>query len=185
MLFQIVCNKTSIRNSLPYENNFHKTSIKQIPKYVYLYPKPWGKWQWLSWMSFWVSWIPGPSIKVKEMLLAEVAQEGQSPLVSFGWLFAFQKNTTWDRQIFFYQSWWNADWNAVGSYFKAHFEQKHFSLFFRKLMQDVNGLIFLGQEPLASQQVPCSFLTGSLFVSYRFQLEHTLCQRLCEWHVIV
>ena len=112
-------------------------------------------------------------------------RKARVPLCPLDGYLRSKRNTTWDRQIFFYQSWWNADWNAVGSYFKAHFEQKHFSLFFRKLMQDVNGLIFLGQEPLASQQVPCSFLTGSLFVSYRFQLEHTLCQRLCEWHVIV
>ena len=125
--FQIVRNKTSIRNSLPYENNFHKTSINKFQNMCICTPNLAPNDNDSVGWAF-ESWNPGPSIKVKEMLLAEVAQEGQLRLVSFGWLFVFEKKNLRPTE-FFYQSWWN----AVDLCFMHIPFKRSFSLFLRKL----------------------------------------------------
>ena len=156
--FQTLCNKTSIRNSLPYENNFHKTSIKQIPKYVYLYPKPWGKWEWFSWMSFWVlkSW----TIDQGQRNAPRRGGTGRpaSPCPLDGYLCSIKN--TWDHQNLLPEL--VKCWLKCCLFlFLSAFYKKTVRCFFGNSRQDANGLIFLGQKPLASQQVPCSFLTGS------------------------
>ena len=157
MIFQIVCNKTSIRNSLPYENNFHKNSIKQIPEYVYLYPKPWGKWQWFSWMSFWVlvSWTIDQGQR-NAPRRGGTGRSASPTCVSWMVICVREKNNLRPPESF----------SRVGEMLLicvlcAFFLKEVFRCFFGSSRQDANGLIFLGWRPLASQQVPCSFLSGS------------------------
>ena len=93
------------------------------------------------------------------MLLAEVAQEGQRRLVSFGLLFVFEKKNLRPPEFFT-----RAGEMLIEMLLVLIFKrilQKTVRCFLGNSRQDANGLIFLGQKPLASQQVPCSFLTGS------------------------